>query len=129
VRWYEESEEEAVEHVEETALIDLSRAGARLSLSEAVEIGQPLRLSLALPPILRAYDKNEPLYNVWAIVRSLACLMSSETGWIRYEIGVAFMGQHPPPGYLEAPEKRYDLKPTPDADGFWHVREIFHRQY
>ena len=109
---------------EETRMIDVSRAGARLSVSRELEIGQPLQLSFAMNRLLRAYDKNEPLYHVWAIVRSVACLMSNETGMIRYEIGVAFTGQTPPDGYLESPEKRYELKPSPSSLGLWQVREI-----
>ncbi len=109
---------------EETRIIDVSRAGARLSVGREVEIGQPIHLSFAMTRLLRAFDKNEKLYNIWAIVRSVACSLSSETGMIRYEIGVAFVGQTPPEGYEEAPGKRYELKPTPDSLGLWQAREI-----
>jgi hypothetical protein len=112
------------ESEEQTRLVDVSRAGARLTVGQEVEIGQPLRLSFEMPRLLRAYDSNEPLFEVWAIVRSVHGFLSTETGSIRYDIGVAFIGPHPPDGYLEQPEKRYDLKPTPSVQGLWQAREL-----
>lgn len=116
------------ELTEETQIKDMSRAGARLTLSAEVEMGQPVEVTLAMPRLLRAYDKMEKHYTVWAIVRSVACLLRSTTGQIGYEIGVAFIGQFPPEGYLDDPAKRYDLKPTPTAQGFWQVRELSARE-
>ncbi|HEX4948770.1 MAG TPA: PilZ domain-containing protein [Blastocatellia bacterium] len=109
---------------EETHVINVSRGGARLVLSQEVQMGQPVELTLALSRLLRAYDKNEKMYTVWGIIRSVACLMRGATGQVGYEIGVAFIGQFPPDGYLADPTKRYDLKPTPSSDGFWQPREL-----
>lgn len=109
---------------EDTRLLDVSRAGARLTLGQEVEIGQPLQLSFVMPRLLRAYDINEPLFEVWAIVRSVRNFLSSESGSIRYDIGMAFIGPNPPDEYLEQPEKRYDLRPAPTSQGLWQEREL-----
>lgn len=108
----------------ETLIKDVSRSGARLTLEQEVEIGQPIHLSFAMSRLMRAYDKNAPLYHVWAIVRTVNCLQSEDTEKKSYEIGVAFIGPSPPDGYLEAPEKRYELKPAPNSLGLWQAREI-----
>lgn len=113
---------------EETVIKDVSRSGARLTLEQEVEVGQPIHLTFAMSRLLRAYEKNEPLYHVWAIVRTVNCLQSEDTEKKSYEIGVAFIGPAPPDGYLEVPEKRYELKPAPNAQGLWQVREITGKQ-
>ncbi len=99
---------------------DLARGGARIMLSQAIEMGQPLELTMEMPRLLRAYDKNQKSYTIWGIVRSTSRLL----GLGGYVIGVAFTGPTPPVGYLEDPGKRYDLKPTPNAEGLWPVREL-----
>ena len=114
--------------IEESQLINVSRGGARFILSREVQMGQPVELTLAISRLLRAYDKNEKTYRVWGIIRSVACLMNESMAPSGYEIGVAFIGATPPDGYLEDTTKRYDLKPTPDAQGLWPYRELSLRE-
>ena len=112
------------EITEVSHLKDLARGGARVTLSQAIEMGQPIELTMEMPRLLRAYDKNQKAYTIWGLVRSVACLVQATTGQPGYEIGIAFIGPTPPAGYLDDPRKRYDLKPTPNAEGMWPFREL-----
>lgn len=108
---------------EETHLEDLTRLGTLLVLAHPVEHGQLIFLEFAMPSHLRSFDFSEKLYGIWAIVRYVQ-ENPQEIGAGR-KIGTAFIGKHPPPGFLEEPSKRYELNLRPvGSKGLWNVREL-----
>ena len=84
---------------------DVSSGGACFALSHAVELGQVLLLSLALPKRLRQYDLAEQTYRVYCLVRGVHRHLE------RPRVGVMFFGKFAPRGFEERPEARY-LLPT-----------------
>lgn len=74
-----------------------------------VEPGQLLHLLMPMPRSLRCFDHAEDQYRVWAIVRNIRWLPAREDGSPSLEVGVAFIGKHPPASYTAAPETRYDI--------------------
>ncbi len=110
-----------------TTLLDISRAGARLYFRGSIDIGQPVQLTFAMPKVMRAFDKTEPEYKIWGVVRWVVCVISEDHRQVQHEIGVAFTGKFAPDGFLENPAKRYDIRPTPTQDKLWIVREMTQR--
>jgi hypothetical protein len=90
-----------------TRLLDVSPFGARLSLSRPAEPGRLLHLTLPLPRPLRSFDYAEEQYRVWALVRNVRAYREGDAS--RFEVGLAFVGKHPPAGHIEDPEKLYDV--------------------
>jgi hypothetical protein len=78
--------------------LDVSRTGVRLRLNRPVRYGMVLYLSLPLPPKLRSHGFTDPTYNVYALVRRIEPPKKGER-----IIGLEFIGEHPPPGYLDKP--------------------------
>lgn len=78
--------------------LDVSRTGLRLRLNRPVRYGLVLYLSLPLPAKLRAHGFTDASYNVYALVRRIE---PSKKGM--RTVGLEFIGEHPPPGYLEKP--------------------------
>ncbi|MFL6215272.1 MAG: PilZ domain-containing protein [Blastocatellia bacterium] len=78
--------------------LDVSRTGVRLRLKRPVRYGMVLYLSLPLPPKLRSHGFTDPTYNVYALVRRSEPPKKGER-----IIGLEFIGEHPPPGYLDKP--------------------------
>jgi PilZ domain len=78
--------------------LDISRTGVRLRLNRPVHYGQVLYLSLPLPAKLRTHGFADNSYNVYALVRRIEPPKKK----VRI-IGIEFVGEHPPPGYLEKP--------------------------
>lgn len=78
--------------------LDISRTGVRLRLNRPVRYGQVLYLSLPLPAKLRSHGFADNSYNVYALVRRIEAPKKEAR-----IIGIEFIGEHPPPGYLEKP--------------------------
>jgi hypothetical protein len=78
--------------------LDISRTGVRLRLNRAVRYGQVLFLSMPLPAKLRSHGFTDNSYNVYALVRRIEPPKKGTR-----IIGVEFIGEHPPAGYLEKP--------------------------
>lgn len=78
--------------------LDVSRTGVRLRLNRPVRYGMVLYLSLPLPPKLRSHGFTDPTYNVYALVRRIEPPKKGER-----IIGLEFVGEHPPAGYLDKP--------------------------
>jgi hypothetical protein len=78
--------------------IDVSRTGVRLHLRRRVMHNTILYLTLPLPLKLRAHGFTETTYNVYAIVRRI---LPQPDG--RRLVGLEFIGEHPPAGWLEKP--------------------------
>lgn len=109
--------------VETAQLTEATELGAGFIMPRPVEPGRLLQLVLAMPRRLRLFDKADPQYHVWALVRRLAALAPDAAGATRFSYGVAFIGKQPPPSYETAPTTLYDLLPTLARNGMWVARE------
>jgi curved DNA-binding protein CbpA len=85
--------------------IDVSRTGAKLSLRKRVKQGTVLYLTLPLPTKMRAHGFSEQGYNVYALVRTVDPPKKGMRA-----VGVEFLGEHPPIGFLEKPWAIYRAK-------------------
>lgn len=96
------------EWTEITRLIDVTPFGARFTLKHPIERGRLLYMTIPMPRQLRVFDHVEDQYKIWALVRYVK---SPEPGVENpvFEVGVAFIGKHPPRSYEQHPEKRYDI--------------------
>lgn len=83
---------------EMTEAIDVSRTGARLRLRRRVKPGMVLYLALPLPPKLRRHGFSDTSYNVYGLVRRVELPRLGVRA-----IGVEFLGENPPAGYLDKP--------------------------
>jgi hypothetical protein len=77
---------------------DVSIAGAGLKLSTPVQVGNIIYLKLPMPTKLRRHGYAEPSYNVYSMVRRV--IPTADGGYL---VGLTFIGENPPPGYLEKP--------------------------
>ncbi len=112
------------EWMEVSRLIDVTPFGARFALAHATEQGRILQLSLPLPRALRCFDHTEDQYRVWSLVRFVKCeATKTPNAALRFEIGVAFIGKHPPTSYTEDPATRYEIL-APGSSGLWQLREV-----
>jgi hypothetical protein len=78
--------------------IDVSRTGVILQLNRRVRHNRILHLSLPLPVKLRAHGFADPTYSVYAVVRRIIPLRKGARA-----VGLEFIGENPPNGYLEKP--------------------------
>ncbi len=78
--------------------INVSKSGAALRMTKAVREGMVLLLMLPLPVKLRCHGYIDPVYRVYGIVRHVK--PTSDEHWI---IGLEFLGESPPAGYLAEP--------------------------
>lgn len=84
--------------------IDMSRSGGRILLRRRVLVGNAVYLRMPMPTVLRMHEYIEPIYGTYAIVR-----------WVRPPrdgfrlVGVEFIGQRPPRGFLERPWAKFDV--------------------
>jgi len=83
---------------EMTETIDVSRTGVRLRLRRRVKHGTVLYITLPLPSKLRAHGFAEQSYNVYTLVRRVEPPRQGVRA-----IGVEFIGEHPPAGFLDKP--------------------------
>jgi hypothetical protein len=104
-----------------TRLSDVSAYGAGFNLKRPVKRGRLVLMTMPMPRQLRSYDYSEPQYKVWGLVRRCISIGRSATE-PSYAIGVAFIGNKPPEGYVNNPSKLYDTKPR-NGEGFWHLTE------
>ena len=109
------------EWTEMSRLVDVTPFGARLSLKRPTEIGRLLHLTLAMPPKLRCFDHIEDQYRVWSLVRNVKRLEPGAGALV--EIGVAFVGKHPPRSFAANPSRRYEIAQSNPGSGLWSVQE------
>lgn len=83
---------------EMTETIDVSRTGVRLRLRRRVKHGTVLYVTLPLPTKLRAHGFAEQSYNVYSLVRRVEPPKQGVRA-----VGVEFIGEHPPAGFLDKP--------------------------
>jgi PilZ domain len=117
------------EWTEMSRLSDVTPFGARFSLTHPTEAGRLLHLTLPMPRQLRCFDHIEDQYRVWALVRRVMPQMQTgpaggDEPQLRYEVGVAFTGKHPPASYVRDPATLYDVDTISADSNLWHVREV-----
>src|SRR5687767_3204251 len=95
------------EWTEMTRLVNVTPFGARITLKRPTEKGRLLHMTIPMPRQLRVFDHVEDQYRVWALVRFVKSSIITDSSV--FEIGVAFIGKHPPRSYEENPAKRYDI--------------------
>src|ERR1051325_4055736 len=101
------------EWIEMSRLLDVTPFGAGFPLTHPTEAGRLLHLTLPMPRQLRCFDHIEDQYRVWALVRRVVPHMERGPAGgeeaLRYEVGVAFTGKHPPASYVRDPSTRYEI--------------------
>ena len=97
-----------LEWTEITRLIDVTPFGAGFTLKRPVEKGRLLHMTIPMPRQLRVFDHVEDQYRVWALVRYVRKTSAAGAAQ-QFEVGVAFIGKHPPRSYEENPAKRYEI--------------------
>ena len=83
---------------EMTESVDVSRTGLQLYLRRRVIHNTIVHLTLPLPLKLRSHGFSETTYSVYGLVRRI---LPQEDG--RRLVGLEFIGEHPPSGFLEKP--------------------------
>lgn len=86
--------------------IDVSRSGITLKMRRRVQHGNVLYVTLPMPEKLRVHNYAAPSYNTYALVRRVGRIRDGAR-----EVGLEFLGEHPPIGYLEKPCALYRTKP------------------
>jgi hypothetical protein len=103
-----------VEWTEVTRLIDVTPYGAGFTLKRPIEKGRLLHMTIPMPRQLRVFDHVEDQYKVWVLVRYVKTTPAAADTNLVFEVGVAFLGKHPPRSYEENPARRYEIGgPTP----------------
>jgi len=117
-------ESSADEWSEMTHLIDVTPSGARVRLKRQVRRGQLLHLMMALPRRMRCYDFSEQQYMVWGVARHVTAIVAEgeASDAISFDVGLAFVGKHPPESYEQNPTTIYDVESAPGKDGLWQLR-------
>ena len=111
------------EWTEQTRLIDLTPFGAGFTLTRPVDTGRLLHLQMPMPRALRCFDHIEDQYRVYALVRRLKLAGEDAAGVQLFELGVAFIGKHPPQSYKENPATRYEINPIREGSDLWRTHE------
>ncbi|MEP6818808.1 MAG: PilZ domain-containing protein [bacterium] len=101
-----------LEWSEITRLIDVTPFGAGFTLKRPIEKGRLLHMTIPMPRQLRVFDHGEDQYKVWAIIRYVKPMAPAEGKPSQFEVGVAFIGKHPPRSYEANPSKRYEVGPV-----------------
>lgn len=112
------------EWTESTQTEDVTICGAGFTLSRPVEPNRLIRLELPMPKKFRLFDFGQDLYEIWALIRYLRVVESNIANQIHLMIGVAFIGEYPPPGFLQNPKTLYDLKPILQDKSLWDLHEL-----
>ena len=120
---------ESAEHewTEMSRLVDVTPFGARFPLTRPTERGRLLHLTLPMPRQLRCFDHIEDQYRVWALICHVSArpeFAGEETGGVRYEVGVAFTGKHPPASYVKDPSTLYKAVSVSAEDNLWRLQEV-----
>jgi hypothetical protein len=101
-------------------LTDVTPFGAGFPLKRPTEKGRLLHMTIPMPRQLRVFDHVEEQYRVWALVRHVRTKTTNNI--TTFEVGVAFIGKHPPKSYEIEPWRRYELaapgeRATPLSEG------------
>jgi hypothetical protein len=110
---------------EVSRLLQVSPLGAGIRLKHFVECGRLVLLTMPLLPELRTFDFKEPQYKVWGLVRyinweKVSYNLKGEASL--YEIGIAFVGKHPPDSFQKDPTTTYEISGFNQL-GLWQIVE------
>jgi hypothetical protein len=94
---------------EVTRLTDVTPFGAGFTLKRPIEKGRLLHMTIPMPRQLRVFDHVEEQYRVWALVRHVKPLVTTDGQAPQFEVGVAFIGKQAPRSYEADPSQRYDV--------------------
>ena len=83
---------------EMTETIDVGRTGVKLRLRRRVSPGTVLYITFPLPAKLRGHGFSEQSYNVYTLIRRVEPPRQGVRA-----VGVEFIGEHPPAGFLDKP--------------------------
>jgi hypothetical protein len=83
---------------EVTKTVNVGRLGVAIRLQTRLRHGSVVHVTLPLPTKLRSHGFSEPGYNMYAIVRRIEPLVGDAR-----VIGLEFIGNQPPAGYLHKP--------------------------
>ena len=108
---------------EVTRLLDVTPFGAGFTIKRPTERGRLLHMTIPMPRQLRVFDYVEDQYKVWAVVRYVRPLGPAADKTPRFEVGVAFIGKHPPASYETDPTRRYEVSAKPNESGMLEVKE------
>ena len=115
------------EWTEMARLVDVTPFGARFPLTRPTERGRLLHLTMPMPRQLRCFDHVEDQYRVWALICHVSTrpeFEGDEGGGVRYEVGVAFTGKHPPASYLRDPSTLYEADSVSGENSLWRLKEV-----
>jgi hypothetical protein len=115
------------EWTEMSRLLDVTPFGASFSITRPTERGRLLHLTLPMPRQLRCFDHIEDQYRVWALVCRVAVrpeFAGKESGGVRFEVGVAFIGKHPPPSYVKDPSTLYEADSFSAENNLMRLKEV-----
>jgi len=96
------------EWTEITRLTNVTPFGAGFTLKHPIEKGRLLYMTIPMPRQLRVFDHVEDQYKIWALVRYVKSPAPGAENPV-FEVGVAFIGKHPPRSYEGNPAKRYEI--------------------
>lgn len=91
--------------------IDVSKMGVGITMNRRVQPGLVLHLNMPLPTKLRSHGYSDPSYQLYAIVRRAEPLKNGTR-----IIGLEFLSEHPPPGYLSDPWCAFRTQKWPGVD-------------
>jgi curved DNA-binding protein CbpA len=83
---------------EMTETVDVGRTGITIRMRRRVQPGGVLYLTLPLPTKLRSHGYSDPHYSVYTLIRRVE--PPHDGAW---EVSLEFLGEHPPPGFLDKP--------------------------
>ena len=98
-----------LEWSEITRLTDVTPFGVGFSLKRPIEKGRLVHMTIPMPRQLRVFDHVEDQYKVWALVRFVKPITSTDGKSPQFEVGVAFVGKRPPRSYEANPSQRYQV--------------------
>ena len=111
------------EWTEQTRLEDVTPFGASFRLPRPVDVGRLVHLHMPMPRQLRCFDHIEDQYRVWALVRRVTAAGESGRGGQLFELGVAFVGKHPPASFKADPRTRYEIAADPTDQNLYRADE------
>lgn len=98
----------------------VSSFGAGFDVTRECRLGTLIRLELALPTELRAFDHDKDLYSVIALVQH--CNRIGKRTYDGYHLSVIFVGKEFPESYRANPTQAYRLTGAAQ-DGLWRITE------
>jgi hypothetical protein len=101
-------------------VFSFTSSGVGFYMARQCTVGNLISLKTKMPPHLRCYDHDSKSYEVWGLVQH--CHMSTRLDASAFQVGVAFIGKHPPATYAANPHQNYRICGMNDV-GLWSVTE------